>query len=113
MIKEILQEVLKTSGVLGYVYVDADKKETISELPSDYEGEIIGGLGTSLVGLLSDISNSMYMGELEEVIVEMRRGRLIINKFDKRILILITTKAGNLGTIKYSLNKAISKLREY
>lgn len=113
MIKEVLSEILKTSGVLGYVYVDAQKKETISELSTDFENEIIGGLGISLVGLLTDISNSMYMGELEEVIVEMKRGRLIINKFDEKILIIITTKAGNLGTIKYSLNKVINKLKEY
>jgi predicted regulator of Ras-like GTPase activity (Roadblock/LC7/MglB family) len=112
MIKEILQEILKTSGVLGYVYIDTDKNNIVFELSSDFEGEILGGLGTSLVGLLSDISNSIYMGELEEVIVEMRRGRLIINKFDNRILIIITTKAGNLGTIKYTLNKVIAKLRE-
>jgi len=112
MIKDVLSEILKTSGVLGYVYIDSNKEIT-SEITTDFEGDILGGLGISLVGLLTDISNSMFMGDLEEVIVEMKRGRLIIIKFDDRILITITTKAGNLGTIKYSLNKVINKLKEY
>jgi len=53
------------------------------------------------------------MGDLENIIVEMKRGRMIINKVDNDVLIVLTTKGGNLGTVTYCINKIIKKLREY
>jgi len=47
------------------------------------------------------------MGDLEHIIVEMKRGRMIINKVDNDVLIVLTTKGGNLGTVTYSINKTI------
>lgn len=111
--KEILSELLNNQEILGFVYVRGEKGETISQISTDLEGDIIGGLGISLVGLLSQISNSLAMGDLEEMIVEMKRGRMIINKFNGDILIVLSTKAGNLGTITHCINKTLKKLKEY
>ena len=51
------------------------------------------------------------MGYIEEMIVETKRGRFLIYKILNYVLIILTTKAGNLGTIKYNLNKVIKQLR--
>lgn len=113
MINDIFSDLLNNQEILGYVFVRQDKNEIISKSTTDLEEEIVGGLGTSLVGLLSQISNGLMMGDLEEIIVEMKRGRMIINKVENDVLIVLTTKGGNLGTIKYSINKVLKKLREY
>jgi len=113
MIDDILSELLKNQEVLGYVFVKQDKGEIFSKSSTDLDGEIVGGLGSSLVGLLSQVSNSLMMGDLEHITVEMKRGRMIINKVDNDVLIVLTTKGGNLGTITYCINKIIKKLIEY
>lgn len=113
MIEDILSELLKNQEILGYVFSKSEKGEIYSKSSADLEGEIVGGLGTSLVGLLSQVSNSLMMGDLEHIIVEMKRGRLIINKVKDDVLIVLTTKGGNLGSVTYSINKVIKRLREY
>jgi|YelNatPaOPRAMG01_1025707.scaffolds.fasta_scaffold07446_7 predicted regulator of Ras-like GTPase activity (Roadblock/LC7/MglB family) len=113
MINDILEELLKNQEILGYVFVKQDKGEVYSKSSIDLEGEIVGGLGSSLVGLLSQVSNSLMMGDFEHIIVEMKRGRMIINKVNNDVLIVLTTKGGNLGTVTYCISKTIKKLIEY
>ncbi len=109
--EEVLNEIINIPGVVGAVLYSTDLEDHMAKLSLDIDEKVLGGLGVSIIGFWEEIANSLEMGDIEEMIVETKRGRFLIYKILNYVLIILTTKAGNLGTIKYNLNKAIKHLR--
>ncbi len=110
-LKEELKKFKKLSGVMGSAIVRRDGLMILSDLSSGVNSKAVAAMSAAIVGTSETASKELKIGDMEEVLIESNKGKLVsIGAGPEAIFVAITKKKINLGLILIEMKKVAEKI---
>jgi len=111
MLKQILGEFLKLEGVSAAVVIGRDGFVIESAVSGKMDIDALGAMASTGIGTSEAMGRELGKGELNQMLVELEKGPIIISPLSKDELIAIVAETtSNLGRIRYELKKNKERL---
>ncbi|UUX93614.1 roadblock/LC7 domain-containing protein [Methanoplanus endosymbiosus] len=106
MLKQILSEFLQLDGVTAAVVAGRDGFVIESAVSGDVDIEALGAMASTGLGTSEAMSRELGKETMNQIIVEMEEGPILIAPLSEDELIAIVAQKGiNVGRIRYELKK--------
>jgi predicted regulator of Ras-like GTPase activity (Roadblock/LC7/MglB family) len=113
ILKQELKKFRKLSGVVGSAIIRRDGLMILSDLSSEVNSKAIAAMAAAIVGTGETASKELGIGEMEEVVIESRSGKLIsIGAGKESIFVALVKKKVNLGLILIEMEKIARKVEK-
>jgi len=111
---EVLNELSNAPGVEAWALVGEDGFVLESfKRPGVEVGDLLGGLGASVLASARAVAEELGRGPLEEIMVEFPEGPVLMVPVNKGPVLLVLLDAlASLGRVRLLLKKLIPKLKE-
>jgi len=109
---EALKPLSEVEGVMGWALVGEDGfvLEAASQ-PEVELGEVLGGLGASVLATARAVAEELGKGPLEEVMVEYPEGPVLLVPTGKGpVLLVLLDQVASLGRARLALKKILPEL---
>ena len=106
VIKDILEELVRTPGLEGAVLVSKDGFVIDSATTKDMDAEEIGAVFSGATGPSEVIGERLAMGKLVQSMLEYEKGIIIVLSIKESFLAVIAGNSANLGLVRISTKKA-------
>lgn len=111
MLKQILGEFLKVEGVSAAVVVGRDGFVIESAVSGKVDIDALGAMASTGMGTSEAMGKELGKGELQQMIVELEKGPVLMSPLSKgEIIAIVADGAGNIGRIRYELKKNKDRL---
>ncbi|HPM60900.1 MAG TPA: roadblock/LC7 domain-containing protein [Methanoregulaceae archaeon] len=111
MLKQILGEFLTLEGVSAAVVVGRDGFVIESAVSGKMDIDALGAMTSTGIGTSEAMGKELGKGQLNQLLVELDKGPIIVSPLSKDELIAIVAEnASNLGRIRYELKKNKERL---
>lgn len=112
-LKKVLEEFIEDTGVLGAAVVSNEGLMMASILPEDVDPPLIAAMTASLFGTSQRVVNELVMGDLEQAIVEAKKGKIIACSSNGiGIIVVLLPQNVNIGLIMLELGRVSQKVKE-
>jgi len=106
MLNQILAEFLKLDGVFAAVVVGRDGIVIESAVSGKVDIDALGAMASTGMGTAEAMGNELGKGELNQMMVELEKGPILLSPLSKDELIaIVSDTTGNIGRIRYELKK--------
>jgi predicted regulator of Ras-like GTPase activity (Roadblock/LC7/MglB family) len=112
MMRAILRNLTRVSGVQGSVLVDRDGMVILSEMDADLDGERVGAMAAAIVATVEDSLAKVDRGPLVHLQMDAEEGKIIVEEAGKALLVVLTEKSVNIGLIRIEIKAAADKLKQ-
>lgn len=109
---QILEELNKTSGIIGSMVVGDDGIVIAADLNTDIEEETIGALAASIISNVQKSLERLNSSPLTQVTVEADNAKMFFSQAGIGILVVITEPAVNIGLVRLEIKNATAKLHQ-
>ena len=111
--EDVLQELVKSSGIEGAALVSMDGLPIASVLPPNAEEDKIAAMSAALLSLGERVVEELAKGKLEQITIKGNHGYIILTGVGQdAVLTTLTGEEAKLGLIYMELKKAQQKLKE-
>lgn len=110
--REVLEELNKTSGVTGSMLVADDGMVIASDLDSTNEDETVGALASSIVSAVSKSVEKLGRDRWEQITIEADRGKMFLADAEVGMLVVTTEQQANIGLVRLEIKNAIHRLQK-
>ncbi len=110
--KECLEKLNKTSGVIGSLIVGRDGLVIDSVVPTYFNADLVGAIVAGVFTSAESSMEELNQGELDMVMVEGTMGKLILCN-SVAILVVLLGDDVNLGILRLDIKKTIEDLKQY
>ncbi len=111
-LREILEEFVKSAGVIGAAIVSNEGLMMCSLLPEDSDPNLVAAMSASLFGTSRKVVEELNLGPLQQAIVEAREGKLVACSAGKYgILVSLVPHTTNIGLVILELGKTSERIR--
>ncbi len=112
-LKEPLQDIRSIEAVKGSALVRRDGLMILSHLPEEVDSDQLAAMTASTVGSGETASNTLAIGNVEQVIVESQQGKLIsTGAGEDAILTVITEERINTAEVLKKMETALEEILE-
>ena len=112
VIKDILDELVRTPGVEGAVLVSKDGFVIDSATTKDMDTEEIGAVFAGATGPSEIVGERLAMGNLVQSMLEYEKGIIIVLSIKESFLAVIAGSNANLGLVRISTKRAKVELEK-
>jgi predicted regulator of Ras-like GTPase activity (Roadblock/LC7/MglB family) len=110
-LKKILKDFESTGEVIGSAVVRRDGLMIISGLPDEINSKAVAAMAAAIVGTGETASNELDIGELNQVVVESARGKLIsVGAGPDAIFTALVKPKANMGLILMNMERSTKKI---
>lgn len=111
MLKQILGDFLKVDGVSAAVVVGRDGFVIESAASGKMDIDALGAMASTGIGTSEAMGKELGKGELNQMLVELNKGPIIISPLSADELIaIVADSTANLGRIRYEVKKNKERL---
>ena len=111
MLKQILGEFLKVEGVSAAVVVGRDGFVIESAISGKIDIDALGAMASTGMGISEAMGNELGKGNLDQMLVELEKGPIILSPLSSEELIaIVADSTANVGRIRYELKKNKERL---
>ena len=111
MLKQILGEFLKVEGVTAAVVVGRDGFVIESAVSGKVDIDALGAMASTGMGTSEAMGNELGKGQLDQMLVELDKGPIILSPLSSDELIaIVADSVANVGRIRYKLKKNKERL---
>lgn len=111
MLKQILGEFLKVEGVTAAVVVGRDGFVIESAVSGKVDIDALGAMASTGMGTSEAMGNELGKGQLDQMMVELEKGPIILSPLSSDELIaIVADSVANVGRIRYELKKNKERL---
>ncbi len=111
MLKQILGDFLKVDGVSAAVVVGRDGFVIESAASGKMDIDALGAMASTGIGTSEAMGRELGKGELNQMLVELNKGPIIISPLSADELIaIVADSTANLGRIRYEVKKNKERL---
>ncbi|MCJ7429373.1 MAG: roadblock/LC7 domain-containing protein [Candidatus Nanohaloarchaeota archaeon QJJ-5] len=111
-LKDPLDDLKDIQGVTGAAVVRRDGLLIVSNLPQDIDADQLAAMTASTVGSGETASQTLSIGEVQQVTVESEDGKLIsTGAGDEGILTILTDPDVNMGLVLVEMKKSVKKIK--
>ena len=111
MLKQILGEFLKVEGVSAAVVVGRDGFVIESAISGKIDIDALGAMASTGMGISEAMGNELGKGNLDQMLVELEKGPIILSPLSSDELIaIVADSTANVGRIRYELKKNKERL---
>lgn len=110
--KEVLELLNKTKGVLGSLIVGPDGMIVISDLPTEFDDDFVGALVATVVDTAIKAISGLKNDNLKYITIEGDNYIVMITATKIGYLTVISKVSTNLGLIRVELKRAKAKINE-
>jgi predicted regulator of Ras-like GTPase activity (Roadblock/LC7/MglB family) len=112
VVQETLDKLKSSPGVLAVILTDLDGDILYTASDIDITPPLVRGMILSFAGYMQQIVTQLDMGKLTELDVETTTGRIMMVRTKGNVLSILTTRQGNLGTVRIAMARALKDLSE-
>lgn len=106
-----LNKLNKIEGVQGSLVAAKDGLVIVADVGNDLDENVIGAIGSSVLGALLGALKRMNMGQFSRFIVTGREGKIVIaNSGEKALLIVLLDKDANIGLVSVEIREALQEI---
>ena len=109
--KEILEKLNQTSGVIGSLIVGRDGLVIESVVPAGINADLVGAIVAGIFTSAESSMEELHQGDLVMVMVEGKQGKLVLCN-SGAILVVLVGEDVNLGMIRLDVKDSVEKLKE-
>ena len=109
--REILEKLNKTSGVIGSLIVGRDGLVIESVVPAGINADLVGAIVAGIFTSAESSMEELHQGDLQMVMVEGNLGKLILCNAGAILVVLLGDNV-NLGLIRLDVNESVDRLKE-
>jgi len=110
--KECLEKLNKTSGIMGSLIVGRDGLVIDSVVPAVFNADLVGAIVAGVFTSAESSMEELHQGDLDMIMVECTIGKLILCNIGA-ILVVLLGEDINLGIVRLDIRKAIQELKEF
>lgn len=111
-LKDPLDDLKDIQGVTGAAVVRRDGLLIVSNLPQDIDADQLAAMTASTVGSGETASETLSIGDVQQVTVESQDGKLIsTGAGDEGILTILTDPDVNMGLVLVEMKKSVKKIK--
>jgi predicted regulator of Ras-like GTPase activity (Roadblock/LC7/MglB family) len=111
ILRQELKKFRKLSDVMGSAIVRRDGLMILSDLSESVNSKAIAAMAAAIVGTGETASKELGIGDMQEVLIESKQGKLIsIGAGPESILVAMVKKKVNLGLILIEMEKIAGKV---
>lgn len=112
-LKKPLKSIREIGNVKGSALVRRDGLMILSHLPEEVDSDQLAAMTASTVGSGETASNTLAIGNVEQVIIESQQGKLIsTGAGEDAILTVITEENINTGKVLSEMERALEEILE-
>ncbi|WP_209631286.1 roadblock/LC7 domain-containing protein [Methanofollis sp. W23] len=106
MLKQILMEFLRLDGVTAAVVIGRDGFVIEDAVSGEIDTDALGAMASTGMGTSEAMGAELGKGELNQMLVELQNGPILLSPLSEDELIAIVANDGsNIGRIRYELKK--------
>jgi len=106
----LLKEMQKIGDINGSIVVSRDGLVIASNI-TEIDADTFAAMSAAMQGAAETAASELKQGEIEQMIVETEKGKIISTGAGKRaILVIMTTKKANLGLALLEMGKSAEKI---
>ncbi len=110
-LKKIIDELEHIGDIVGSAVVRRDGLMILSGLPKEVNAKGVAAMAAAMVGTGETASKELDIGNLNQVIVNSEKGRLIsIGAGPQAILTALVREEANMGLVLLEMEKAAAKI---
>jgi len=110
-LKQILEEFENVGDVAGSAVVRRDGLMIVSGLPKDTNSKAVAAMAAAIVGTGETASKELNIGELNQVLIESKKGKLIsIGAGPDAIFTAMIRDRANMGLVLMQMERASKKI---
>lgn len=99
--------------ILGATVVNNDGFIVASQLPTEVDESLVGGISAAVLALGGRVSSELLRAPLEQTYVRCATGYLIVNPIDAgSALVLLCAREAKLGMILMDLRRTVGELNK-
>ena len=111
ILKEDLKNFRKLSDVRGSAIIRRDGLMILSDLDSSVNSKAVAAMAAAIVGTSETASKELKIGEMSEVLIESKTGKLVsIGAGPEALFVAIMRKKANLGLILLEMDKIAKRV---
>ncbi len=111
--EQILQELIKNSGLEGAVLVSADGLPIASVLKPGTEEDRVAAMSAAILSLGEKVSEELQKGVLEQITIKGQDGYVILTGIGQdAVLTVLASNSAKLGLLLMEIKKAQEQLKE-
>jgi predicted regulator of Ras-like GTPase activity (Roadblock/LC7/MglB family) len=111
ILKEDLRGFKKLSDVKGSAIIRRDGLMILSDLGSAVNSKAVAAMAAAIVGTSETASKELKIGEMTEVLIESKAGKLVsIGAGPEALFVAIIRKKANLGLILLEMDKIAKRV---
>ena len=111
-VKEVVERLSQVKGVVGSILVAKDGLVVASNLSVQVQDEIVAAMVSAVGSTAIKATEMMEQGELRNIIIEGKNGKLFLADADVGYLGVLTSLEANMGLIRLELMEATETLRK-
>lgn len=108
---KILEELNKTSGIIGSMIVGADGIVIAADLDTNLQEETLGALAASIMGTAQKSMERLKKNPLKQVTAEAEGGKIFLSDVGIGYLVVATEPSVNIGLIRLEIRNAASQIK--
>nr|WP_245320670.1 roadblock/LC7 domain-containing protein [Methanofollis sp. W23] len=106
ILKQILMEFLRLDGVTAAVVIGRDGFVIEDAVSGEIDTDALGAMASTGMGTSEAMGAELGKGELNQMLVELQNGPILLSPLSEDELIAIVANDGsNIGRIRYELKK--------
>lgn len=106
ILKQILMEFLRLDGVTAAVVIGRDGFVIEDAVSGEIDTDALGAMASTGMGTSEAMGSELGKGELNQMLVELQNGPILLSPLSEDELIAIVANDGvNIGRIRYELKK--------
>ena len=110
---EILKKLRAAGDIEGVAVISVDGLVVVSNISEDIDEETVAAMAAAMQGSAETAVSELKRGELNQIIVDSSKGKLItIAAGEKAILVILAKKEINLGLALLEIGKASGKISD-
>jgi predicted regulator of Ras-like GTPase activity (Roadblock/LC7/MglB family) len=111
-LQQVLDDLDELQSVEGAAVVRRDGLLIASNFSQDFNEDQVGAMTASTVGSGETASDSLNLGDVNEVTIESKNGKLVsTGAGDQGVLAVLTDADVNMGLVKVEMEKATDKIK--
>lgn len=110
-LKKVLDEFETVGDVIGSAVVRRDGLMIVSGLPKETNSKAVAAMAAAIVGTGETASKELSIGELNQVVVESQKGKLIsLGAGQDAIFTALVRDRANMGLVLMQMERASKKI---
>ncbi|MEM1578256.1 MAG: roadblock/LC7 domain-containing protein [Archaeoglobaceae archaeon] len=110
MFENVIADLLNVSGVKGVYIADSEGSLIESESVGEMNEEMSAALLVEMFNRASEIIEKLSADNIEILVVEGKKGRILVSRKDNFILGVVADIKTNYGLLKIEVKKALEKM---